>query len=220
MADAPGIARADVLNCLFELLTWASSSAPTAEEQRGIATVVAAVRRVAEKQATLQSAQAALALTEDLGRIYKRVTEGTDRKGGAGGRHMPSISEQVAAAMHDWALLSGASTTDRALEQRQLEQLELDAGEIRVRGGPKNAAAAMVEFVVGVPARTTFHRRQRGMIPSIVHDDQEREAAHHREVRTARVATALEASTGLTSDEALSVARKVEPMVTILRKQR
>ncbi len=93
-----------------------------------------------------------------LQRIYEQVLE---EDAGKKFVFAQSTFEAVEGAVHDWAVATGNIDHD-VLTQRRLEELELDAAEIRTRGSvregkgsAKHAAIVMVEHVLGVPERTT-----------------------------------------------------------------
>jgi hypothetical protein len=69
----------------------------------------------------------------------------------------------------------------------------------------------MVEHVLGIPERTTYDRLKKGVVPP-VEEEAELEASSTRETKIARIAFALEATSGLSRDDALAEATRIYEM--------
>jgi len=208
--------RAEVLTALHELAALAADESAAEDDARTLASIVEQLARRGARARKDLEARAALTLVEDLRVIYQRVLD-EERGQQPTLFPQPPTFEAVRNAVLDWATATGHGDHD-ALTQVRLKELELEPQEIRERGSvrgatgsARHAAIVMVEHVLGVSERTTYDRQKKGRLTPLF-DDGELEAEASREARVARIAVAIEATSGLRGRDVWLEARRIDDL--------
>lgn len=174
-ASCPPYPRAELVRAIHTLASLATRDLNgdlTDEERRALDKVMGLLDTHRKRSRSRLEMETSLGLVAELANIYADVTFRAHQPprelptpGSPCGRWDATpetfdVFRAVEDAVDDWARATG-NVNHEATTQRRKEELELDADEIRRLGGPVEAAIKRVEHVLGIPHRTTHHRRGR-----------------------------------------------------------
>jgi hypothetical protein len=199
-----------LLNAIFTLTDLATRKL-SGEEQGRLVRVVETLQKGARSTEHESEAKSDMTLVEELERIYQRVF---DAEAGKPNSYAPDTYTAVKQAAEDWAISRGKPVSER-LSQDQLEELELDADEIRAikcrntNGNPRHAAIMQARTFFGISDSTTYERIQKGLFAAHISYDPELDAEGDYADRVHRIAAAIRATTGLPVERAYEEAARL-----------
>lgn len=217
--------RQQLLNAMHQLASLATADDLSEDANARLAKVTELLEKAARISKERLAASADVTLVKDLERIYQRVL---DEASGVAFAYPQDVFTSVEIAAIAWANSTGNLDHD-ALTQRRLEELELTADEVLEKGGlreakgtAKHAAIMMAEHTFGIPERTSYDRQKRNVSQISQHPNPVTEVLIDQHEAILRTALAIEATSGLSADEAFEEAKKLREagLQSLLRRRR